>query len=208
MSQAVVMKDRRQPWVLDVSLVARAHTILASAAFATALFFALLLHYKKVVKNGIAGYPEEWWPSVSATIGDWYPERNLFQILIGVWNVDGSLQLADVALYREAVTSGPRFALVIIQYYLAQSTTSILPTLVLVSGLVRTFSCGGWVYITSSDDHDVHDVLMITYIVLTIPWMAGTIYCTPKKNVAALRRRSVPSFVEDYDGSFTSSKGA
>ncbi|KAF7975727.1 hypothetical protein HWV62_8699 [Athelia sp. TMB] len=176
MSTAVVMKDRRQPWVLDVSLVARAHTILASAAFATALFFALLLHYKKVVKNGIAGYPEEWWPSVSATIGDWYPERNLFQILI-------------------AVTSGPRFALVIIQYYLAQSATSILPSLVLASGLVRTLSCGGWVYITSSDDHDVHDVLMITYIVLNIPWMIGTIYCTPKENVAALRRRFFGSIV-------------
>jgi hypothetical protein len=29
---------------------------------------------------------------------------------------------------------------------------------------VRTLSCGGWVYITSSDDHDVHDVLMITYM--------------------------------------------
>jgi hypothetical protein len=37
---------------------------------------------KKIVKNGVAGYPQEWFPSVSATIGDWYPERNIFQILI------------------------------------------------------------------------------------------------------------------------------
>lgn len=69
-------------------------------------------------------------------------------------------------------------------------------------------------YITSSDDHDVHDVFMLTYIgahpifspvrlqqlritwlimivVLNIPWMVGGIYCTPKENVASLRRRLV-----------------
>jgi hypothetical protein len=31
------------------------------------------------------------------------------------------------------------------------------------------------VYITSSDDHDAHDVLMILYIVLNVPWMLGNI---------------------------------
>lgn len=53
------------------------------------------------MKNGVAGYPQEWFPSVSATyavlfiksafsdlllvrIGDWYPERNIFQILIAL----------------------------------------------------------------------------------------------------------------------------
>jgi hypothetical protein len=62
--------------------VARAHTVLGSAAFLTALSIGLLYHYKKLVKNAVAGYPEEFFPSVSATIGDWYPERNVFQILI------------------------------------------------------------------------------------------------------------------------------
>jgi hypothetical protein len=28
---------------------------------------AMALHYKQVVKNGVAGWPEEWVPSVSAT---------------------------------------------------------------------------------------------------------------------------------------------
>lgn len=71
MSQVATPKDKEKrqqaPWLLDASYVARAHTILASTAFTTALVFALLLHYKKVVKNGVAGYPDEWWPSVSAT---------------------------------------------------------------------------------------------------------------------------------------------
>ncbi len=61
------MVDRRHPTILSASLVARAHTYLAYSAFGTALVLGLLLHYKKIVKNGVAGYPKEWFPSVSAT---------------------------------------------------------------------------------------------------------------------------------------------
>jgi len=49
------------------SWVAVTHTTLASLAFLTALAVGTGLHYKKIVKNGIAGYPQEWFPSVSAT---------------------------------------------------------------------------------------------------------------------------------------------
>jgi hypothetical protein len=30
------------------------------------------------------GYPEEWFPSVSATIGDRYPERSVFMLFIAL----------------------------------------------------------------------------------------------------------------------------
>lgn len=49
------------------SWVVVAHTALASLAFLTALAIGLCLHYEKIVKNAIAGYPQEWFPSVSAT---------------------------------------------------------------------------------------------------------------------------------------------
>ncbi|KAF5392189.1 hypothetical protein D9757_001378 [Collybiopsis confluens] len=157
---------------LNASTVARVHTILAYTAFSSALVLGLCLHYKKIVKNGVAGYPQEWFPSVSATIGDWYPERNVFQILI-------------------ALTSGPRFALVSLLYYLQKSQDSSLPTLVFVSGLIRTLTCGGWVYITSSDDHDIHDIFMISYIVFNLPWMIGGVYSTTKKCPSVRRKRSI-----------------
>ncbi|KAG7089727.1 hypothetical protein E1B28_011382 [Marasmius oreades] len=158
--------------VLKASYIAKTHTYLAYTAFGTALFLGVLLHYKKIVKNAVAGYPEEWFPSVSATIGDWYPERNVFQILI-------------------ALTSGPRFCLVAFQYLLHRSHNSSLPTLVFICGLLRTISCGGWVYITSSDDHDIHDVFMIGYIVLNIPWMVGGIMSTPLEYASIRRKRVV-----------------
>ncbi|KAI9001545.1 Frag1/DRAM/Sfk1 family-domain-containing protein [Trametes punicea] len=161
-------------FVLHAATLARVHTYLALAAFLSALFIGCALHYKKIVKNGVAGYPEEWFPSVSATIGDWYPERNIFQILI-------------------AINSGPRFALVALQYYLQRTPTSSLPGFVLLIGILRTLSCGGWVYITSTDDHDAHDVLMISYIVLNVPWMFGSIACTPVGHVDSRRRRRLTS---------------
>jgi hypothetical protein len=47
------------------------------------------------------------------------------------------------------------------------------------------------VYITSSDDHDVHDVFMITYMVCNIPWMLGGIACTAKERTGVRRKRFV-----------------
>ncbi|PFH46805.1 hypothetical protein AMATHDRAFT_153788 [Amanita thiersii Skay4041] len=163
-------------FVLKASSVARVHSCLAALAFVSALVVGCLCHYKQIVKNGIAGYPQEWFPSVSATIGDWYPERNIFQILI-------------------ALTSGPRFGLIAIQYYYHRSKTSSLPLYVFISGIIRTLTCGGWVYITSSDDHDVHDIFMVSYIICNIPWMIGGIVCTPIHCIDVLRIRFFLSLI-------------
>ncbi|GJJ08552.1 hypothetical protein Clacol_002770 [Clathrus columnatus] len=93
---------------LSASYISKAHTICASSAFLIALLIGSKLHYRKIVKNDVAGYPDEWWPSVSAT---------------------------------------------------------------------------------SSDDHETHDILMISYIVLNLPWMVGSIIYTPKPNTTAFRKR-------------------
>lgn len=44
-----------------------AHSSVAFLAFGSAFALASALHYKQVVKNGIAGWPDEWLPSVSAS---------------------------------------------------------------------------------------------------------------------------------------------
>lgn len=106
------------------------------------------------------------------SIGDWYPERNVFQILI-------------------AITSGPRFALVFLQYFITRTSRSTLPRWLFLAGIVRTLACGGWVYITSNDSHDAHDVLMVLYIVCNVPWMLGGIVNTPASHVQVRKRRFV-----------------
>lgn len=56
-----------QPTSFNAALVARAQTILSLIAFGSAFSIGCYLHYRKIVKNGVAGWPEEWLPSVSAT---------------------------------------------------------------------------------------------------------------------------------------------
>ncbi|KAF9007648.1 Frag1/DRAM/Sfk1 family-domain-containing protein [Cyathus striatus] len=171
-SVTAIMVAQQNPLSFPAAAVGRAHTILAAAAFTSALCIGSLLHYKKLSRTALLAIRMNGSPlSQPRRIGDWYPERNIFQILI-------------------AVTSVPRFILVALQYYLHRSRTSSLPALVFIFGLIRTISCGGWVYITSSDDHDIHDIMMITYMVCNIPWMIGGIRATPLKSSVVRRKRT------------------
>ncbi|KAL1889481.1 Protein cwh43 [Sporothrix stenoceras] len=146
------------------------HTGAAYAAFFSALFVGVSLHYTKIVQNEWFGYPQEWFPSVSATIGDRFPERSFFMLFI-------------------ALTSGPRFALVGLWYLLTAKPGRSLPKIVAYFGVFRTFTCGGWTYVTSTDNHDWHDIFMISYLVATIPWMFGCLALSPN-NATAIKYRN------------------
>ncbi|KAL8663265.1 MAG: hypothetical protein Q9202_004014 [Teloschistes flavicans] len=148
-----------------------AHTFVAYSAFLGALVVGLSLHYQKIVQNEYYGYPQEWFPSVSSTIGDRYPERAVFQFFI-------------------AMTSGPRFVLVFLWYVLTARPDSTLPKIVAGVGLFRTLSCGGWTYVTSTDDHGWHDIFMISYLVATLPWTLGCLSLSPH-NAKAVRYRKI-----------------
>ncbi|KAG0647134.1 cwh43 [Hyphodiscus hymeniophilus] len=150
--------------------VSWAHTAAAYAAFLSAFFVGVSLHYHKIVQNEWFGYPEEWFPSVSATIGDRYPERSFFMLFI-------------------AITSGPRFALVGLWYLLTARPNATLPKFVAFMGVFRTLTCGGWTYVTSTDDHDWHDIFMISYLVATVPWTAGCLALSPNNARAVKYRR-------------------
>ncbi|GAN01972.1 fgf receptor activating protein [Mucor ambiguus] len=160
--------------VIPAKYIAYSHTVCAYSAFFVALVVGCYTHYYKIVQNEYFGYPQEWFPSVSATTGDRYPARALFQILI-------------------ALTSGPRFALVGLWYYYTtksvRSSSLGFGKFLLAVGVVRTVSCGGWVYITSTDDHMTHDVAMVIYLLCTLPWQLGVLYTSPNANVASIKRR-------------------
>lgn len=148
-----------------------AHTAVAYSAFLGALIVGMSLHYHKIVQNEFYGYPDEWFPSVSSTIGDRYPERSVFMLFI-------------------ALTSGPRFALVALWYILTKRPNSTLPKFVFGVGIFRTLTCGGWTYVTSTDDHDWHDIFMISYLVATLPWTLGCLALSPR-NPTALKYRKI-----------------
>lgn len=58
-------------------------------------------------------------------------------------------------------------------------------------GIIRTVSCGGWVYITSTDDHLTHDITMVIYLLCTLPWQLGVLYTTANENQTAVRWRKL-----------------
>ncbi len=133
-------EDKQLIFKFNASLFAYAHMVCAYLAFLAALIVGSWLHYHKIVQNALFGYPDEWFPSVSASIGDRYPERSIFQLLI-------------------ALTAGPRFLLILYNFIKLYKKGSVVPYITLVAGLVRTFACGGFVYVTSTDDHEWHDPL-------------------------------------------------
>ncbi|KAG0758066.1 hypothetical protein G6F62_008625 [Rhizopus arrhizus] len=149
---------------ISAKYIAHSHTVCAYTAFFLALIIGCYTHYEKIVTNEYFGYPQEWIPSVSATTGDRYPARAIFQIFI-------------------ALTSGPRFALVFLWYLLTHNK------FLLWVGLLRTVSCGGWVYITSTDDHATHDIAMVFYVISTLPWMLSVLYVDSQHSLALKRRR-------------------
>ncbi|KAI2606778.1 Frag1/DRAM/Sfk1 family-domain-containing protein [Hypoxylon sp. NC1633] len=157
---------------INAKWVSWTHTFVAYTAFVSALVVGVYLHYHKIVQNEFYGYPHEWFPSVSATIGDRYPERSFFMVFI-------------------AMTSGPRFALVGLWYLLTARPGKALPKLIAGVGIFRTLTCGGWTYVTSTDDHDWHDIFMISYLVATIPWTAGCIALSPPNAKAVKYRKYI-----------------
>ena len=74
---------------------------------------------------------------------------------------------------------GPRFALIFLNYLLnrPQKNWSTFPRFLSkatpILGLIRALAAGGWIYITSSDDHAFHDVAMIVYLVFGLFYMIG-----------------------------------
>lgn len=83
---------------------------------------------------------------------------------------------------------GPRFALVLMFYFLTARPNSFLPKFVMFVGLARTMLCGGWVYVTSTDNHVWHDIFMVSYLVFTIPWTLGCLALSPM-NPKAIKYR-------------------
>jgi len=74
-------------------------------------------------------------------------------------------------------------------YLLTARPTSSLPKYVAAVGIFRTLTCGGWTYVTSTDDHDWHDIFMISYLVATLPWTLGCLALSPNNPRAVYWRK-------------------
>ncbi|KCV69857.1 hypothetical protein H696_03329 [Fonticula alba] len=123
------------------------HTILVFSAFGLALALGVKYDYYKIVRNRWHRYPVEWFPSISATIGDYYPQRSVFQYLM-------------------ATAAFPRFAMMLADY--SASPPGFLRLVILLLAFTRALSAGGWTYVTSSDSSFPHELAMAVYLLSSI----------------------------------------
>ncbi|KAK4964377.1 Protein cwh43 [Elasticomyces elasticus] len=79
--------------------------------------------------------------------------------------------------------------LVAFWYILTARSNTSLPKFVAGVGIFRTLTCGGWTYVTSTDDHDWHDIFMISYLVATLPWTLGCLALSPPNPKAVFYRK-------------------
>ena len=79
--------------------------------------------------------------------------------------------------------------LVALWYVLTARQGTSLPKFVAGVGIFRTFTCGGWTYVTSTDDHDWHDIFMISYLLATVPWTIGCLALSPPNPRAVYLRK-------------------
>ena len=114
-------------------------------------------------RNGFPAFPQQSvLPDLSKLIpGDYYPERNVFHILI-------------------AICSGPRFALILLWYLLTCSFGPKMPRIMLFVGILRTFLFGVFAYVSSTESFIVHEIAGLGYILCTLPWTMSIISVAPK----------------------------
>jgi hypothetical protein len=63
---------------LNARWVAHLHTIIVCSVFVATLILGWLYHWSYITSNAYFQYPLEWFPSISATIGDYALERIVF----------------------------------------------------------------------------------------------------------------------------------
>lgn len=139
------------------------HAFFVIAAFLIALIIGIKKHYIKIVTNQYYTYPNEWIPSVSATIGDRFPGRNFFQYLM-------------------AAAAIPRMILAVMFWHVYQMAFEALPPsrgfrfqngITSILGIIRVFAAGAWIYVPSGDWNLFHDITMVVYLAITIIYHAG-----------------------------------
>jgi hypothetical protein len=124
---------------------------------------ASIYYFEDVVKNSLYQYPDEWWPSVSAALGDYMFTHWFSQYFLAFAVGPRLIAQASSVIYvhvnnSRVFTKHPTF------FFLLNVVCYILECLRLL--LICTF-----VIITSSEWHARHDMAAQTHIALTLVYL-------------------------------------
>jgi hypothetical protein len=139
---------------------ARSLPIIYGVCVCTGFLFCLVVsyiyHFASVTKTHCR--QPEFFPTISASIGDNFPETSFFR-------------------YAMALTSGPRLLTLTIVCYLLRedlvasglgnSAWNSANTVAMWIDVFRVFTAGIWIYVGSAENHDIHDIGFVSYVVST-----------------------------------------
>eukprot|EP01116_Phalansterium_solitarium_P018303 TRINITY_DN4810_c0_g1_i1.p1 TRINITY_DN4810_c0_g1~~TRINITY_DN4810_c0_g1_i1.p1 ORF type:complete len:261 (-),score=99.49 TRINITY_DN4810_c0_g1_i1:287-1069(-) len=140
------------------------------------LLIALNSHYDGVIRTHCKNW--QFWPSVSSCIGDYWPEKSIWRVAIGLG-------------------SGPRLVTVFLNYNTLKeafgSEKALRTKAVYLIDWARVLAAGGWTYISSSEDNDIHSLFFVIYVLGSF---AYSILYTPLFYEARIKRAAVKDSAE------------
>lgn len=123
------------------------------SGFLLCLLISYFQHFETVTKTHCR--KPEFFPTISASIGDMFPEKSLFR-------------------YFMALTSGPRILTLLIVHHIFKEDVGVkggwgvVNRITMLVDVGRVFTAGLWIYIGSGEHHFAHDVGFVSYVVLTV----------------------------------------
>ena len=131
--------------------------VCVSTGFLFCLLFSYIYHFEIVTKTHCR--QPEFFPTISASIGDMFPEKSFFRYAMALTSGPRMLTLAIICylLREDLVTSG-----------LGSSAWNSMNTAAMWVDVARVFTAGIWIYVGSGENHDIHDVGFVSYVFFTM----------------------------------------
>lgn len=169
--------------------------------FAISFLVAIALHYGRLTNEAGIG---EWLPSMLIAIGQYFPERTLFQIVAAMAS---SFHIGMVLIWyfltrpqAPRTRSKKHFSLDDIDDSLFNER---FPDLILVVGILRTIFLAGIIYIPTPDDHDTHDFCLAGYLLMTASWFYGMLkFTSGDEQMAESELTKLSAEMDDILGNF------
>jgi hypothetical protein len=148
-------------WRFKGSLFPLLYSGFIGGGMSLCLALSIYLHYRSVTKNHCRVW--EFWPSVSASIGDYSPEKNIWRAAI-------------------ALGFGPRIISAVLNYNLfkEEDAESKKIEIGLFMDVLRVLAAAGWTYISSSEYLFYHEICFVIYIVFSLFWCGFHTYLFKK----------------------------
>eukprot|EP00796_Vickermania_ingenoplastis_P008411 gene8411-5892_t len=184
---------------LPASYASVIHAVVGCLGLVFPLYIGVILHPRELLTTHCGPNHYEYWPSISTTIGDMMPERQIWRtalLMAFPFRVVSSLTLFYVFWTKGSagLLDMSRFAFKPLSLF---QSSAFLAAAMLWVDLWRWLAAFVWTMVVSSEIHDVHNFAFLCYIVLSVAYhvtstalvwrnrMNSAIYSSPRDGICS-----------------------